>query len=276
MSTRKVAIIGCGAIGSILARSIDAGEAGDSELLMLFDTDLGEAEVLADELSITPRIAEDIQGILNDEEIDLVVEAASQVAVSEYSADILRSGKDLVVLSVGAFSDQKLFEEVREIARESGRRVHLPSGAILGLDGIQAAEIAGFDSVVLRTRKPPGTLATTKYVRERGIDLSDLGEPKEIFEGSASDAVEAFPESVNVAASLSLAGEGFEKTMVKIIADPSLDQNVHEIQIRGKAGEFTTKARNFPSPDNPKTSYLAALSAIRTLRNLTNSVLIGV
>ncbi|KXA95494.1 hypothetical protein AKJ65_01620 [candidate division MSBL1 archaeon SCGC-AAA259E19] len=275
MFERKIAIIGCGAIGSILAKSIDEGNAGNTELRVLFDLQRKRAEELAGEISTSSRVADEIEDVLDDDEVDLVVEAASQEAVSEYSVDVLRSGKDLIILSIGAFSDQKLLSEVREAAEDSGQFVYLPSGAILGVDGIQAAEIAGFEEAVLTTRKSPETLSKTKFVRENDIDLSGLTEPRVVFEGPASEAVEAFPESVNVAATLSLAGSGFQDTRVKIVADPSLDQNVHEIKVRGEAGEFTTKAMNFPSPENPKTSYIAALSAIRTLRNLTGPIWIG-
>lgn len=276
MFARKVAIVGCGSIGSILAHFIDRGEAGDIELEALFDLDESLAEELADDLSISPDIETEIEEIIDDDSLDLVVEAASQEAVAEYAHDVLRSGKDLVVLSVGAFSDEELLEDVREVVREAKTRVYLPSGAILGLDGVQAAEIAEIDESVLTTRKPPETLSKTKYVKENDIDLSGLEEEELVFEGFASEAVKAFPESVNVAASLSLAGVGFDTTKVRIIADPSLDQNVHQIEIRGEAGEFRTEAKNYPSPLNPKTSYLAALSAVRTLRNLTDPVAIGV
>ncbi|KXA99281.1 aspartate dehydrogenase, partial [candidate division MSBL1 archaeon SCGC-AAA261C02] len=212
---------------------------------------------------------------LEDKEIDLVVEAASQEAVSEYAIGILESGKDLMVLSIGAFSDEGLFREVSETARDVGQRVYLPSGAILGLDGLKAVKIAGIDEVSLTTRKPPETLAATKFVKEKKIELSNLKEPKVIFEGSAREAVEAFPKSVNVAATLSLVTSGFDQTKVKVVADPSTDRNIHEIRVKGEAGEFTTRACNVSSPDNPKTSYLAALSAIQELRDLTGAVTIG-
>lgn len=275
LPVKSVAIIGCGSIGGILAKSIDRGEAGKTELGALFDLERAQAEELANELSASPPVVDEIEDVLEDDSIDLVVEAASQKAVLDFSKDILSSGKDLVVLSVGAFSNEEFFDNIQDVTEKSGKRVYIPSGAILGLDGIQAAEIGGFEEVTLTTRKPPETLSKTKFVMEKNIDLSGLSDSKLIFEGSASRAVEEFPESVNVAASLSLAGEGFQKTIVRIIADPSLDQNVHEIKVRGKAGEFSTSAHNFPSSENPKTSYLAALSVIRTLRNLTCSVSIG-
>lgn len=275
MTFRKIAIIGCGAIGETLAKFIDRGEAGKTELGVLFDLDPERAENLTDKLSRSPTLARSIDEVLEDESVDLVVEAASQKAVSEYAVDILESGKDLIVLSVGAFADESFFNKVEELAEKLDQNIYIPSGAILGLDGVQAAEIAGFDEVVLITRKPPATLAETKFVKERGIDLSSLEDSEVIFEGSASEAVEEFPSSVNVAASLSLAGAGFDETSVRVVADPSLERNLHEIQIEGEAGEYRTQAQNFPSPDNPKTSYLAALSAIRTLKNLTAPICIG-
>ncbi len=275
MSSCRVAILGCGAIGNIIANSIDSGRAGKTRLEAVFDNDRSRCEELAEGLKIQPKIAGETRDILEDDEIDLVVEAASQQAVAEYALDILKSGKDLLVLSIGAFSDEDLFKSVQEKAEEKGCKVYLPSGAILGLDGVQAAGIASLDEASITTRKPPETLSKAKFVREEEIGLSDLEEPKVVFEGAASEAVKAFPKSLNVAASLSIAGAGFEKTKVKIIADPSLGQNVHEIEVRGEAGELKTTAHNFPSPENPKTSYLAALSAIRTLRNITESIQIG-
>jgi len=275
MSPRKIAIIGCGAIGSVLARAIDSGEAGDAELSMVYDLQLKRAKGLAKGLKSEPRIARSVAEVCEDKHVDLVIEAASQVAVEQYSVNVLKSGKDLMVMSVGAFSDEGLFEEVRKAAKEGGCRLYIPSGAILGVDGIRAAIRPGIDEVLLTTRKPPANLAKVKYVREKKFDLSDLRVPLVVFEGSAREAVKAFPKSVNVAATLSLAGLGLDKTKVRVVADPSVDRNVHVIRVRGKAGEFVTEAHNVPSPDNPKTSYLAALSALRTLRNLTEAVVIG-
>ena len=271
----KVALIGCGTIGTIIAKAIDAGEAGEVELAWLFDIRSESCESLAEKLRSKPRLAKSIEKILADKSVDLVVEAASQAAVAQYALDVLRSKKELMIMSVGALGDEKLLESMKKEAARVGKRVHVPSGAILGIDGIKAAKIAGIEEATLTTRKPAKTLASSAYVRERGLDLAKIKKPIVVFEGPAREAVKAFPESVNVAATLSLAGIGFDKTKVRVIADPSLDRNVHEIHVRGKAGEFVTEARNVPSPDNPRTSYLAALSAIRTLRNLTENVKIG-
>lgn len=275
MMVRKIGIIGCGAIGEILAKAVDTGETGDSELEVLFDLEKSEAEELSEKLSTSPKVTNVFDDVVDDDEVDVVVEAASQEAVHEYGTDILESGKDFIILSVGAFAKEGFKEEITKAAKANKRNVFIPSGAILGLDGVEAAEIAGLDKAKIKTRKPPGTLSKTKFVKQNDIDLSELTEPELIFEGPASEAVEAFPGSVNVAASLSLAGIGLENTMVEIVADPSLDQNVHKIDVKGEAGELMAEAHNFSSPENPKTSYLAALSAIKVVKKLTDPIKLG-
>lgn len=271
----KVALIGCGAIGTVLAQAIDEGRAGKAELAWLYDLKSEKSEELAKKLSLKPRIARGVAEIYADKTVDLVIEAAAQLAVKQYSLDILRSGKDLMVMSVGAFADEKLLNAAHNAAEQSGRRIYIPSGAVLGIDGIKAAELGEIKEATLTTRKPPAALAYTAYLKERGIKLRGLKKPRIVFAGSAREAVKAFPRSVNVAATLSLAGIGLDKTKVRIIADPKLDRNVHKIRVRGKAGELVTEARNVSFPDVPRTSYLAALSAIQTLRNLSESIRVG-
>lgn len=271
----KVALIGCGTIGTILARAIDRGEAGDVELAWLYDLKPEKSAALAKKMRSQPRLAKNATEIFADKGTDLVIEAASQLAVEQYSVDALKSNKDLMVMSVGAFGDEELLERVKAEARRVGRRILVPSGAILGVDGIKAAALGGIERAILTTRKPPKALAYSTYVKRKGVKLAKLRKPLVVYEGPAREAVKAFPESVNVAATLSLVGVGFDKTRVRIVADPKLDRNVHEIRVQGKAGEFITEARNVPSPDNPRTSYLAALSAIRALRNLTETIRIG-
>lgn len=271
----NVAIIGCGVIGSTLAKAIDAGEAGNSKLSIIYDIKPERAETLANMLNSKPQVAKNAAEVYVNKHVDLVVEAASQVAVEQYSVSVLNAGKDLMVMSVGAFSDEKLFNDVCATAIRTKHKVYVPSGAILGIDGVKAAKLASIDEVMLTTRKPPATLAYSGYLKKRGISVAGLKAPLTVFEGSARDAVKAFPKSVNVAATISLAGVGLDKTKVRVVADPSLNRNIHELQVRGEAGEFTIRTQNVPSPQNPKTSYLAALSAIRTLRRITEAVCIG-
>lgn len=271
----KVALIGCGAIGTVLAKAIDGKRAGDAKLGWVYDLKPKKSEALVRKLRVKPRIAKGASEIYADKTVDLVIEAASQLAVEQYSLDVLSSGKDLMVMSVGAFADENLRKSVWRAAEQNGRRVYIPSGAVLGIDGVKAAELGKIQQVVLTTRKPPAALAYSDYLRERRINVKGLKHPKVVFDGSARKAVKAFPASVNVAATLSLAGIGFDRTRVRVIADPTIKRNVHEIRVKGKSGEFVTDAKNVPFPETRRTSYLAALSAIRTLRNLSETIRVG-
>ncbi len=269
-----ISLLGCGEIGTTLAKAIDRGEAGNTRLRFVFDLDLQKSRALRKKLNTKPKIAKRIDEILADEGTEMVIEAASQAAVSKYGVRVLRSGKDLMIMSVGALVDEKLLHRLREAAAGSGRRIHIPSGSILGIDGIKSASLVGVKEVLLTTRKPPRALSYSQYLRDRGIDVEKLKEPMVVFEGSCREAVRAFPESVNIAATIGLA-VGFDKTKVRVIADPKLNRNVHEVSMSGVVGEFKTVARNVPSPGNPRTSYMAALSAITMLKELTETVLVG-
>lgn len=207
--------------------------------------------------------------------VDLVVESASQSAVSFIVPQALEAGCDVMILSVGALADKELREKLFELARKNNCKLYFPSGAVVGIDGLNSASSAGISSVTLTTRKPPSGLAGAPHIAALGIDLGKIEKETLLFEGPASEAVKAFPANVNVAATISLAGIGFEKTVVRVIADPSLSRNVHEIAVEGEFGKFTTRVENRPSPENPKTSYLAALSAISTLKKVLNPVQIG-
>jgi aspartate dehydrogenase len=271
----NVALIGCGAIGTTLARAIDDGRAGEVRLSWIYDLNREKSDALARKLRSKPRIARSASEICADKEVDLVIEAASQLAVEQYSMDILNSRKDLMVMSVGAFADQGLFKSLRKAAEKNDRSIFIPSGAILGIDGVKAAGLGKLRRVVLTTRKPPAALAYSGYLRKRGIRLKGLKHPRVVFDGPAREAVKAFPASVNVAATLSLAGIGLDKTRVRVVADPKLRRNVHEILIEGDSGELIAVAKNLPFPDSRRTSYLAALSAIRMLKNLSETIRIG-
>jgi aspartate dehydrogenase len=205
---------------------------------------------------------------------DVVVEAASQKAVPAIARATLEKGKRLMIMSVGALADREFYAEVKALAKEHGSLVYLPSGAISGLDGLKSASIGTIQSVTLTTTKNPSGLKGAPFILENKIDLDLLAGPTLIFEGSALQAVRAFPANVNVAATLFLAaGEGEVK--VKIVADPNIHVNRHEIVVEGDFGRISTLVENVPSPRNPKTSYLAALSAIATLRSIVEPVKIG-
>ncbi|MGC8816702.1 MAG: aspartate dehydrogenase [Candidatus Hadarchaeum sp.] len=271
----RVGLIGCGAIGTALAHMIDIGEAGNVELSWVYDLKQECSLRLAAGLKHRPRILHHHEEIFAEKNADIVVEAASQEAVRQYSLGILRSGKDLIILSVGALCDDEFLSRLREESERQGRKIYVPSGAVIGIDGVKSASLRKISTVRLVTRKPPVAFKDNEYLSRKGVKLSHLRTPKIIFTGTAREAVKLFPASVNVAATLSLAGVGFDRTMVTIVADPRIKRNIHEIRMEGESGELIARSINKPFLESPRTSYLAALSAARTLRNLSEAIQIG-
>ena len=266
----KIGLVGCGAIGLEIARSIDRGDVA-ADLVAIFDRNEEKARELVGGLEKKPSLL-DLEGLV--ERSDLVVEAASQRAVAGVAKAALDRGRDLMIMSVGALLDPGLYRMVEGLARDRGCRVYLPSGAISGLDGLKSAGAGRIDLVTLTTTKNPKGFAGAPYIEEKKIDLEGISEPTVIFEGPAEEAVLAFPANVNVAATLSLTARG-SRVMVRIVADPEIEVNIHQITAEGDFGRITTRVENVPSPRNPKTSYLAALSAIATLRSITEPLKIG-
>ncbi|MEM3545601.1 MAG: aspartate dehydrogenase [Candidatus Bathyarchaeia archaeon] len=269
-----VAIIGCGAIGSYVAKALDSSLLDGLKLKILYDKDIEKARKLVDSLKHKPKIALDISEILEGD-VELVVEAASQEAVREYGLPIIEAGKNLMIMSVGALADLELYERLREAASRRKVEVLIPSGAIAGLDAVKAAGIGGISSVTLTSRKPPRVFIDNPYVKSKGLNLTDLEEPLVLYEGPAVEACKLFPSSINVAATLSLASIGPEKVKVKIIADPRISGNVHEVVVEGEFGRLCCVTENKPTPENPKTSFLASLSALATLKKIAENVHIG-
>jgi aspartate dehydrogenase len=266
----KIGLVGCGAIGAEIARAIDGGDIA-AELVAVFDRNEERARELMADLVAKPLLLS-LEDLVERSEI--VVEAASQRAVPEVAKAALTRGRDLMIMSVGALLDGDLRQTVEDLAKEHGCRVYLPSGAISGLDGLKSAGAGRIDLVTLTTTKNPRGFLGAPYVQDKGIDLDAIREATVIFEGSAEDAVKAFPANVNVAATLSLTARG-ARVRVKIVADPKIDVNIHQITAEGDFGRITTRVENVPSPRNPKTSYLAALSAIATLRSMAEPIKIG-
>lgn len=267
----KVGIIGCGAIGAEICKAIDA-KIINAKLVAVYDRSTEHCEKLLSSLNNKPRISPPFELISR---ADIVVECASQAAVSELGLKVLERGKDLMVLSVGAFMDSKLLNRFVRAAKEHNCRIYIPSGAIAGIDGLKSASVAPINKVVLSTTKSPEGLEGAPFVLKNSIDIFSFREKTLLFEGNAQDAVRAFPANVNVAAALSLAGIGSKKTLVRVFVDPEAKRNIHEITVEGDFGTFTSWVENVPSPDNPKTSFLASLSAIATLKKLSSPLQIG-
>lgn len=255
----KIGLIGCGTIGSIIARAVDKNPKIGIEAI--FDKDLRRARDLATELEHKPKIAKDFKEFLGYE-WDLAVEAASQEAVKDYAERILEKG-DLMIMSVGAFCDEELYKRVCSKAEEYKRKVYIPSGAIGGIDAVKSASLGRIYRVKLRTTKNPKSLGREDMER------------KVIYRGCAKEAAKLFPKNMNVSITLSLGGIGAEKTEVEIVSDPKAKRNIHEIYVEGEFGKLYTRVENVPSLYNPKTSHLAALSAVKTLEKIVEPIQVG-
>jgi aspartate dehydrogenase len=253
----KLGIIGCGAIGTDVALAADA--MNNIEKIYLFDKNKQASEKLCKTLKKAK--IQPVDKFLGD--VDVVFEAASQQAVVEYAALALEAGKDLIIMSIGSLFDDTLRKKLEDTARKHQRKIYLPSGAVCGIDGVLAASVEDLDSVTLVTTKPPASLGKT--VDQRTI----------VFKGTARDAVKQFPRNINVAACLSLAGVGFDETMVEIVADPVETRISHKILAHGRFGRLRAEVENMPNPKNPQSSYMASLSAIATLRRVLNPIQIG-
>ena len=272
----NVGLIGCGAIGSTLARAIVEGKAGEIDLVAICDIDEGRVEGLYGQLD-RPRILKTTspEEMIARQDVEFVIEAASQKAVEAVAEKVLKAGKSMMIMSIGALKDGKLLQRLRRLAKERQVKIYLPSGAICGLDGVKGASVEGISSAEIISTKNPRSLEGAPYLVENNISLKGLSKPKVLFEGSAEEAAKGFPKNVNVAVALSLAGIGVEQTKVKLVADPNATRTQHEIRVVGDFGELHTVIRNVLHPENPRTSYIAALSAIRTLRKLTEPIQIG-
>lgn len=270
---KKIGLLGCGAIGTQIALAIDSGKI-PAELTHVYDFDNSRAEKLVSRLAKKPIIVANPH-LLSSNNVDIVVEAASQEAVKNHALSILQNRKDLMIMSVGALLDESVFEILFDACKEFKKKIYLPSGAIAGLDAIKSAKDE-LESVTLTTTKNPKALAGAKFFEEKKLDVNSITQKTTIFEGPAKEAVTLFPANINVAALLSLAGLGSTKTLVKIVADPGTDKNTHQIDAKGKSGKITIQVENVPDPTNPKTSRLAILSAIECLRMAcTDDIKIG-
>jgi len=267
----NICVIGCGAIGTTIAKTVE--EMPDIQIVYLTDRSKECAARLQEKMKKV-RYVPDIVPILND--IRLVVEAASQDAARYYVPLALSAGVDVLLMSVGVFQDEEFQSDAYRLGKRKGAKIFIPSGAVGGIDALCAANLAGIDEVTLTSTKPPSAFGGNKYLESRGINTSDIRERTELFSGSAREAVKHFPQNINVAATISLAGIGFEKTRIRIVCDPQVQTNEHHLKAKGKFGELDVVTRNVPSPRNPKTSYLAALSAISAIKKITGSTWVGV
>lgn len=268
----KIGIIGCGAIGTSLAEFIRTKLRGKAVVCCVYDIDRSKALRLSKKLRLAPSCVTGSREVLIRKS-GLVVEAASAACSLDIAVAAVSEGKDVMVMSVGGIVAG--IGKLREKARREGCRVYVPSGAISGVDAAKAAAIAGIRTSSLTTRKPPQSFASVAYVMKKNIDLGALRGDTVLFRGSAEEAMRYFPQNINVAGVLSLAGAGPVKTKVSIVASPGISRNTHAIEIVSDAGHIVARTENVIHPDNPKTSFLAVLSAAAMISQIVDPLWIG-
>lgn len=269
----QVALIGWGAMGRVIGKAILAQEVPGVQLTSVAEMrPSGEVQEMS--LKRGFALVEEPERLL-EYSSDLVIEAAEQEIVRRYAALFLKAKKHLMIMSVGALADTQFRDELLNLARRLGVKIIIPSGAIGGLDAIKSANVGKLTEVCIKNIKPPQALEGAPFIVRNKIDLKSMACRTQIYDGFADEAAREFPKNLNVAVALSLAGIGPEKTRVIVIVDPQETRNIHEIIARGDFGEATFTVSGVPSPDNPKTSYLASLSVIATLRNLSHPLRVG-
>jgi aspartate dehydrogenase len=262
----RLGIIGGGTIARLFLEHVRAGALGTAQVVAVVGrSHASRGNALAGEFGVPFVVGVDA---LLARKPEVVVEAASHEAVRTFGPPLLRAGIALIVLSGGALADDTLRQTLERAAAEHNALLYLPSGGIGGLDALKAACIAGVSEVTIAVTKPPAAWKGIAYVEQLGVDLDRITAPVTLFEGSARAGVPHFPANVNIAAVLSLAGIGFDRTRLKVVADPALTHNTHYIDIRGRTGNIRVQLENVPSPDNPKTAWLACYSALAALESM--------
>lgn len=261
----KVAIVGCGAIGKKTAEYIVSDLSGKTALVGLYDTDPVKLETL--KKTIPGNIVTGLDALFK--EADLIIEAASKEAVREIIPKVKESGNDLIIISVGAFV---VYPELLDMAKQCKGNMYVPSGAIVGIDGLNSLQFGNIKTLTLTTAKPPRSLKGAKT--PDGVEVASLKEEKILFEGDITQAVKLFPRNINVAATIFLASR-YKDIKVIVKVNPALERNTHRIEIDADEAKMRVEVENIPSPDNPRTSYLTILSIKSILQRITSNLKIG-
>jgi len=269
----RVGLLGSGVIARLFLEHARRGEMDNAEVVAIAGrSKASRGKALAREFGV-PFVVGAAKLIAARPEV--VIEAASHDAVREHVEVLLSNGVAVIVLSGGALCDDELRARLERASAKHRTLLYLPSGGIGGLDALKAACAAGVDEVSIAVTKPPAAWKSIAYVERMKIDLDRLAGPVTLFEGTAREGVPHFPSNVNIAAVLSLAGIGFDRTRLKVVADPALRFNTHFITIKGKTGIIDLRFESVPSPDNPKTAMLACYSALAAFRQFNSPVRYG-
>lgn len=270
----RIALIGGGTIARLVLEHVRRGELGAFDVVALMGRPgaAPRGRALAREFGVS--YVEDRKALIAARP-QAVIEAASHEAVRQHLVALLEAGVGVVVLSAGALVDDALREAAEQAAARTGSLLFVPSGGIGGLDALKTACLAGVDEVSIQVAKPPAAWQGIAYVERHGFRLDGLKSALTLFDGSAREGVPHFPQNVNIAAILSLAGVGADRTRLQVVADPALTLNTHTIRVSGRSGRFTVVLENVPAPENPKTSWLACYSALAALQALRSPVRYG-
>ncbi len=265
--TLKVGLAGLGAVGLGVARRLETGIPGLALAAVAVRDEDKARRNLPDAGSRIPIVPADALA----RSCDIIVECLPPDMFRKVATSVIEAGKIFMPLSVGQLLENW---DLVERAKETGARILVPTGALLGLDAVRAAAEGAIHSVKMVTRKPPDGLEGAPYLVKRGISLADLKAPKKIFDGSAREGARGFPANVNVAAALSLAGIGPDKTRLEIWADPTITRNTHRIEVDADTARFSMMIEGVPS-ENPRTGRIVPLSAIAALRGLVSELKVG-
>lgn len=264
----KVGIAGFGVIGKAVSRALQEGVEG-ARLEAITSGDDQKARAALEDMAVTADV-------VAPEELaarcDIIVECAPTAAFMDIVLPALSAGRQIVTVSAAALIENM---HVIDIAQQTGGRIILATGALLGLDAVRAAAEGHIMSVTMVTRKPPRSLMGAPFLAEHDIDISDLECPLLLFSGSAREGAAAFPANVNVAASLALAGIGPDETQLEIWADPSKQRNTHTIEVDADSAQFTMTIENIPSPEKPGTGKITAHSVVAALKSLASPLRVG-
>jgi len=265
----RVGLLGCGTLGTEFARVLERKFKDACIVTCLNDIDLDQAEKLRKKIKSKPAIVT-LKTMI--QKCDFLIEAAAPPVVGDLLKQALPKNRGVLVMSVGGILTSP---GIQALLKQKRGLIFLPSGAIAGIDGLLAARVGKIKSVSLVTKKPPKAFKGAPYFVERGKDPMSIRRDTKIFEGTVRQAVKLFPQNINVAATLALAGIGALKTKVSIYACPGLKRNTHQLEVLGDFGRMVTVTENDPFVKNPKTSRLASYSPIALLDKVFGTLKIG-
>ena len=266
----RVGIIGCGTIGSALAAAVEKKFSRFARISYISDINPAQIAKFRKKIGSSKFRIVSIPELIRKS--DFVIETASVSAAAQVIPTVLAHGKDILILSVGGILK---INHLQRLLQKSRGHVYIPSGGIAGIDAILASKTGTINSIRITTHKPLSSLQSSPYFLKNRSRLGSIKKPKLVFEGNAAEAIRNFPENVNVAVTLSLAGIGPRKTHVRIFTSPTYHHNMHEIEVQSSFGKVISQVTNIPSRQNPKTSALAIGSAIATLEKIFSRFKIG-